>query len=321
MVENELISVLVPLYNVAPYLSTCIDSIINQTYSNLEILLVDDGSTDESGSICDSYAAKDKRIRVIHKKNEGQAVARNLCIEKASGEYLLFVDSDDIITPDHVETLYNLVKKYKCKVSLAILQTFKEGEFIKVVPSKYEEELLSPAKAVEYMNYQVKFDTWPVCKLYHKSIFESGIRYPVGKIFEDFAITYLLLFQSDKVAYCNKVIYYYLLRSNSTEGASFSEKKMDGALEVLDSFNRHMDLIRPIMKSYQCRMVSFACHLLLKMPKNYSKRYLIKDLLYKNRRTVLLDNQARPKARLACLISYFGFSALKFVFKFVDRRK
>lgn len=111
MVENELISVLVPLYNVAPYLSTCIDSIINQTYSNLEILLVDDGSTDESGSICDSYAAKDKRIRVIHKKNEGQAVARNLCIEKASGEYLLFVDSDDIITPDHIETLYNLVKK------------------------------------------------------------------------------------------------------------------------------------------------------------------------------------------------------------------
>ena len=105
MVENELISVLVPLYNVAPYLSTCIDSIINQTYSNLEILLVDDGSTDESGSICDSYAAKDKRIRVIHKKNEGQAVARNLCIEKASGEYLLFVDSDDFITPVHVETL------------------------------------------------------------------------------------------------------------------------------------------------------------------------------------------------------------------------
>lgn len=317
---DELISVMVPLYNVATYLPKCLDSILNQTYSNIEILLVDDGSTDSSGIICDHYASKDSRVKVFHKRNEGQAVARNLCIEKASGEYLLFVDSDDIITPDHVETLYNLVKKYKCKVSLAILQTFKEGEPIKVVPSKYEEELLSPAKAVECMNYQVKFDTWPVCKLYHKSIFESGIRYPVGKIFEDFAITYLLLFQSDKVAYCNKVIYYYLLRSNSTEGACFSEKKMDGALEVLDSFNRHMDLIRPIMKSYQCRMVSFACHLLLKMPKNYSKRSIIENLLYKNRKTVLFDKHARPKARLASLISYFGFPMLKLMFKLVDRR-
>lgn len=148
-----------------------------------------------------------------------------MCIEKASGEYLLFVDSDDIITPDHVETLYNLIKKYKCKVSLAILQTFKEGEPIKVVSSKYEEELLSPAKAVEYMNYQVKFDTWPVCKLYHKSIFESGIRYPVGKIFEDFAITYLLLFQSDKVAYCNKVIYYYLCAQTVLKELALAKRK------------------------------------------------------------------------------------------------
>lgn len=321
MTDNELISVMVPLYNVAPYLPKCLDSILQQTYKNIEIILVDDGSTDESGKICDDYAARDSRFKVIHKKNEGQAIARNLCIEEAKGEYLLFVDSDDIIIQNHIETLYKLVKKYNCKISLAVLQTFKEGEEIMPASKSYEEELLSPAKAVEYMNYQVKFDTWPVCKLYHKSIFESGIRFPVGKIFEDFATGYLLLFQSDKVAYCNKVIYYYLLRPNSTEGAGFSEKKMDGALEVLKSFNQHMDLIEPIKKSYQCRMFSFACHLLLKMPKNYSKRCVIESLLYDNRKTVLFDSHARPKARLASFISYLGFPVLELLFKIVDKRK
>lgn len=318
--ENDLISVLVPLYNVESYLATCLDSIINQTYKNLEILLVDDGSTDGSGMICDNYALKDCRIRVVHKENEGQATARNLALNMARGEYFVFVDSDDYVTPDYVEVLYGLVKKYHCKVSVAILQTYKEGENKIPQEVKYEEELLSPQKAVEYMNYQVKFDTWPVCKLYHKSVFSTGIRYPVGKIFEDFAITYLLLFQSDKVAYCNKVVYFYLLRANSTEGAKFSEKKMDGALEVLDSFSKHMDLIEPIKKSYQCRMVSFACHLLLKMPKNYNKRKIIESLLYDNRKDVLFDLHARPKARLACLISYLGFPVLKAAFRIVDKR-
>lgn len=318
--KEELISVLVPLYNVEPYLACCLDSIVNQTYRNLEILLIDDGSTDGSATICDNYAFKDSRIRVVHKQNEGQAIARNLAIDMARGEYFVFIDSDDYVTADYITVLYSLVKKYNCKISVAKLQTYKEGETRQSVSAKYEEELLSPTKAVEYMNYQVKFDTWPVCKLYHKSIFETGIRYPVGKIFEDFAITYLLLFQSDKVAYCNKVIYYYLLRSNSTEGANFSEKKMDGALEVLDSFGKHMDLIEPIKKSYQCRMVSFACHLLLKMPKNYNKRKIIEKLLYTNRKDVLFDLHARPKARLACLISYLGFPFLKVIFKLVDKR-
>lgn len=319
--SRPLISVMIPIYNVSKYLERCLQSVIKQTYNNIEILLYDDGSTDGSEIICDKFAIENKNVTVFHFPNRGQAHGRNFLIEHAKGEYLVFVDSDDVVAPDYVEVLYNLVKKYHCKIAVSVLQTFHEGDQLIERKRKYEEELLTPAKAVEWMNYQVKFDTWPVCKLYHRSIFDSGIRYPEGKIFEDFAITYLLLFESDKVAYCNRATYFYLLRDNSTEGEKFSEKKMDGALEVLHSFEEHKDLLQPIIRSYQCRMVSFACHLLLKMPENYKGRDIIVNLLKDNRKTVLLDKHARPKARIASLISYLGFPILKWAFSFTDRRK
>ena len=319
--RNELITVMIPLYNVDDYLATCIESVLVQTYTNLEILLVDDGSTDDSARICDEYASKDSRIQVIHKKNEGQSVARNLCIDIAKGEYLIFVDSDDYITPDYIEVLYNLIKKYNCKVAVSVLQTFQEGKEPVMPDYRYEEKCLSPSKAVELMNYQEKFDTWPVCKLYHKSIFASGLRYPNGLIFEDFAITYLLLFESDKVAYCNKPTYFYLLRAGSTEGEKFSKKKMEGAMNVIKSFESHMDLIAPIIKSYKCRMVSFAFHLLLKMPDGYEQRDVLMNIIKDYRWSVIFDVNARTKAKIACLISLFGFKAVKLTFSLVDRRK
>lgn len=319
--KNELITVMIPLYNVGEYLPKCIESVLAQTYTNLEIILVDDGSTDDSVRICDEYAAKDSRIQVVHKKNEGQSVARNLCIDMAKGEYLIFVDSDDFVTPDYIEVLYNLIKKYNCKLSVSVLQTFQEGKEPVISNYKYEEECLSPLKAVELMNYQEKFDTWPVCKLYHKSIFDSGLRYPVGMIFEDFAITYLLLFESDKVAYCNRPTYMYLLRAGSTEGEKFSKKKMDGAMNVFKSFESHMDLIAPIMKSYKCRMVSFAFHLLLKMPDGYEQRDVLMKILKNYRWSVIFDRNARTKAKIACLASIFGFKSVKLAFSLVDRRK
>ena len=319
--SDPLISVLIPVYNVAKYLSKCLLSVEKQSYIHTEILIYDDGSDDGSEKICDDFVANHSNAQVFHFSNRGQAHARNFLIDHARGEYFVFVDSDDIIAPDYISTLYRLVKKYHCKVAVTSLQTFHEGDSFAVKKRKYEEKILTPMKAVELMNYQVKFDTWPVCKLYHRSIFTSGIRYPEKKIFEDFAITYLLLFQSDRVAYCNKVSYFYLLRPTSTEGASFSEKKMDGALEVIHSFDEHMELLTPIIKSYQCRMVSFACYLLLKMPRDYKNSDVIVNLLIKNRRTVLLDYKARPKARVASVLSYMGFPFLKWVYSFIDSRK
>lgn len=318
---QDLISVLIPVYNDENYIGICFDSVLAQTYTKIEIIIINDGSKDNSGNICDEYARKDARIRVIHKQNEGQAVARNLAIEEAKGEYLIFVDSDDIVSPNYIQTLYGLAKKYDCKIAVSCLNTFKDGEKPNMDSSKYEEEFLTPLHAVELMNYQEKFDTWPVCKLYHKSIFESGLRYPVNLIFEDFALTYLLLLESDKVAYCNQVDYYYRLRANSTEGSDFSNRKMKGAINVINSFKAHEEILKPIDKSCKCRLVSFAYHLLLKMRDDDERRLVFEKIVKDNRFTVLFDSNARVKARLACLVSIFGFKTVKIFFSFIDKRK
>lgn len=318
---DDLISVLIPVYNIERYVHECLDSVIKQTYRNIEILIVDDGSTDSTGVICDKYAVVDKRIHVIHKSNEGQAAARNLLLKVAKGEYLVFVDGDDIVTSTYVETLYNLIKKYKCKVSVSILKTFKNGQPFHSEVNKYTESLLTPLEAVEWMNYQVKLDTWPVCKLYHRSIFDSGLRYPMGLIFEDFALTYLLLLESDMVAYCNKCDYFYRLHPESTEGEPFNERKMMGALNVIQSMESHKELLQPIIKSYYCRMLSFAFHLLLPMPEEYEDRAFFIDMIKSYRKYVLFDRKARPKARVAALLSYLGMGVLKLFFRLVDKRK
>lgn len=319
--NNPLISVLIPVYNVYEFLPRCLDSVLSQSYKNIEVIVVDDGSYDGSEFICDTYRRKDKRVEVIHQKNQGQSVARNLCIDIAKGEYLVFVDSDDYVTNTYVEDLYNLALKFDCKITCSLLETFQEGTLPRKPNYDYREMCMSSLEAVELMNYQEHLDTWPVCKLYHKSIFDSGLRYPKGLIFEDFALTYLLFFECDKVAWCNKVDYYYLLRPGSTEGAVFSEKKMEGALNVLRSMEEHKTLLSPIIKSYKCRMVSFAYHMLLKMPKNYEKRYIFEDLIKRYRLSVLFDTKARTKARFACLASFCGFKVVEVLFRMVDKRR
>ena len=115
--DNELISIVIPIYNVEKYIEKCLDSVIKQTYKNIEIILVDDGSPDNCGKICDSYANNDKRIQVIHKENGGLSDARNVGIERANGKYITFVDSDDYIELDYIEYLYTLIKKYNTKIS------------------------------------------------------------------------------------------------------------------------------------------------------------------------------------------------------------
>lgn len=124
----ELVSIIVPVYNVEKYLKECIESIINQSFSNLEIILVDDGSTDESGNICDDFLNKDKRIKVFHKTNGGLSDARNYGINNSSGKYITFVDSDDLISPIFIDVLYNAIKQYDTHLSICGFQRFKDND-------------------------------------------------------------------------------------------------------------------------------------------------------------------------------------------------
>ena len=317
---KPLISIIVPVYNVETYLAKCVDSILAQTYTNLEIFLVNDGSSDCCGKLCDEYAKEDKRIKVIHKKNGGLSDARNVAIDVTTGEFITFIDSDDYVTDDYIMTLYSLIEKYECKVSIALYNTFVEGSKPKVVNRVYREDCQTNIKAIEEMFYQEKYDTASWAKLYHSSLFATGIRYPKGIVYEDLATTYLLIFQSDKVAFCNRRIYNYLLRRDSIEGSSFSSKKMDSALKVCELMESHLDILGKVMQAYQCRMMSFFFHLLLKMPDGYEQRNMLYKRIKAIRWSVLCNRRARKKARVASLLSYFGLGVVKGVFHLIDRR-
>ena len=317
---KPLISIIVSVYNVEAYLAKCVDSILAQTYTNLEIILVNDGSSDGCGRICDEYAKQDKRIKVIHKQNGGLSDARNVAIDVATGEFITFIDSDDYVTDDYIMTLYSLIEKYECKVSIALYNTFVEGSKPKVVNRVYREDCQTNIKAIEEMFYQEKYDTASWAKLYHSSLFATGIRYPKGIVYEDLATTYLLIFQSDKVAFCNRRIYNYLLRRDSIEGSSFSSKKMDSALKVCELMESHLDILGKVMQAYQCRMMSFFFHLLLKMPDGYEHRNMLYKRIKAIRWSVLCNSRARKKARVASLLSYLGLGSVKGVFHLIDKR-
>lgn len=318
--DHALISVIVPCYNVEQYLPKCVDSILCQTYKNLEVWLVDDGSPDRCGEICDKYAKKDSRVKVIHKENGGLADARNVALDVMTGEYVVCVDSDDYISPTHIEGLYRLIERYEAQVAVNNSCSFFEGKT--PLPAKKSEEDIvfdSGLKAVEAMFYQELFDTCAWGKMYKAELFD-GVRYPKGLLFEDLPTTYRLFLKANKVVFNDEQSYFYLLRSNSIEGAAFSPHKLDSGLQLMALMDRDRDKLLPIIKSYDCRMVSFVFHLLLQMPEGYEHRKDFEERIRRVRWEVLTDRRARKKARLACLLSFVGFSLVQKIFNQVKTR-
>lgn len=316
-----LISVIVPIYNVEQFLPKCIDSILVQTYKNIEILLVDDGSPDRCGEICDEYAQKDKRIRVIHKPNGGLSDARNAALDLMQGEWVTCVDSDDFITPDYLETLYGLCNKYNCKMSVADWFIFPMGTDPIIPNRKIQEFMFDRNEALIEMFNQRRFDVSACIKLYHVSLFE-GVRYPKGMLFEDLQTTFKTILKCDTgVAYTNKMIYYYMLRTDSIEGAKFSEQKFNSAINVFNIMNSYESTFDGDVKSaLKSKLCSFCFHLVLKMPENYHKGEVLYDYIRKVRWNVLLNRKTRIKNRLACACSFLGFKVTKALFSLIDRR-
>lgn len=239
--RNELISVIVPIYNVEKYLHRCVDSILGQTYHNLEIILIDDGSPDNCSIICDEYAQKDYRIRVVHKTNGGLSDARNVGIEAATGEYLMFVDSDDFIAANMIEKLYHALLVNNADISICNFKYVDEnGASILFNPrfsnSKLpiQDGVISGTDILKEKLFATKCWYWVVAwnKLYKKSIF-SEIRYPVGKIHEDEFVIHAILMKCDKVACVSEMLYYYVQRSDSIMGMSKTDSRKIDYTEAL----------------------------------------------------------------------------------------
>lgn len=211
--EEKLISVIVPVYNVEAYLDTCVASICGQSYQELEIILVDDGATDRSGRICDEWARKDSRIRVIHKENGGLSDARNAGMEIATGNWLMFVDSDDFITPDTAWRLHQAATEHDCAIAVCnMVRLYEDGA---------TEPFYAPVSEPAVWAGQQRFETLKqpsVCnKLFRAELFRD-VCFPKGKFYEDTFIYHVLIHRANRIALTGHDGYYYLSRRESILG-------------------------------------------------------------------------------------------------------
>ena len=225
--NDSLISVIVPVYKTQQYLDRCVSSIRNQTYENLEIILVDDGSPDRSGEMCDALALEDSRIRVVHKENGGLASARNAGIDAMTGEYAAFVDSDDDIAPEMIRSLYDLCVQHQAQVACCGIERVNDQGHVNYFNENVTDFLLltrEGAMAELLENYRV---TNSVCdKLIHKSVFD-GLRLTEGYIYEDFDVMYRCLHRADRVVYTGAPYYRYYLSQGSILRSTFNAKQFD----------------------------------------------------------------------------------------------
>ncbi len=236
---EDLITIVIPIYNVEKYLEKCLQSVINQTYNNIEIILVDDGSPDNCGSICDDYAKKDSRIKVIHKENGGLSDARNAGIKVATGKYITFLDSDDYVTSDYIEYLYKLIKKYNVKLSICKLQIVWKD--IKVQDeSSLEDVCLDVKGAYKNLLFQQGIDISANAKLYLTELWKN-YEFPKGKVYEDTAVIYKLIEEAQNVAFGNKECYYYIAREGSiSKKQGFNKNEED----YIEHTNQMLSYIR-----------------------------------------------------------------------------
>lgn len=241
--EQDLISVVIPVYNVEKYFKRCIDSVLKQTYQNIEIIIVDDGSKDSSGSLCDEYEKKDSRIAVFHKENGGLSSARNFGLEKALGRYICFIDSDDFIDENYITIMYNKMIKSDADICYCKSINFTDETKINLKVENEKTVIIDKEEAIKQLllkNGLIK--NYIPHALYKKVLFDN-IRFPIGSNFEDIATTYKILDASKKIIVTNKILYYYFINDN---GITQKMKKQD----IIDRFNNMNEREKFINQNY-----------------------------------------------------------------------
>lgn len=313
---KPLISIVLPIYNVSAYLPRCMDALFKQTYKNIEILMIDDGSKDNSGELCDQYAKEDPRVVVFHKENGGLSDARNYGIKRATGEYITCIDPDDDVDIDYVEYLYMLLEKYDTKMSICQLRVSFENGKIKDNGYKGDEEL-SAEFCLERMLYHDVIDTTACAKLYHKSLFEN-IEYPFGKLFEDIGTTYALMMECDGIAVGYETKYSYMIRDGSIVTSEFNIKKLD-LLEMTDKMAADVLVVYPSLQSaVQRRRVYARLSTLNQMLDTEScsqEKAEIIEFIKANRKNIISDPRAPKRDKIAVILLSISYNLYKWSWK------
>lgn len=265
MKTTPLISVIIPVYNGANYIETCFQSIIAQTYQNLEIIIINDGSHDNSKDVCDHYALQDRRIKVFHQKNRGLSAVRNRGIREASGDFIGFVDSDDYIHPDMYKILMNNLLKSDAVVAMCNFKkvfdrNIGNDENEESVMNKQRVTLISKLEAFEHLfdEMNVSFVV-PWNKLYKKEIFEE-VQYPEGKVHDDEFTVHHIVQATNKIVFTDAVLYYYYHNPDSFMNETYNLKRMD-AVEAMRE--RFIFFIDNEYNQFQSRALNTYMHLLI----------------------------------------------------------
>ena len=326
---EPLISVIVPVYNVEDYLDQCMESIVGQTYPHLEILMVDDGSTDNSGALCDQWAERDQRIRVIHQENGGLSAARNTALDAMSGELVIMVDSDDVLHPDAVSILLQAIQAHHADVAIGSFVVFLQaiqahhadvaiGSFVVFdgmdvnwprITSENTVRHYDSQAALKAIFYQDKLTNSSCWRLFKASLFDD-VRYPVGKYYEDLAIVYPLYKKCSLVVGIDDAVYGYRQRNDSILGR-FSLKRAD-VLDICEQLERQVlteDV--ELLHAVRSRLLSAYFNILLLSYQDKEQDFKeLQDRCWKGikrlRHNCLIDSNVRPKNKAGIIASYLG---------------
>lgn len=304
-----MISIIIPIYNVEKYLEKCLDSILNQTYKNLEIILIDDGSTDNSPNICNSYCEKDKRIKIIHKNNEGVSSARNKGIELSKGKYIVFIDSDDYVSNEHIEVLYDCIISNNVDLVISNLIDISEDGIILNNEEK-ESFLMNKDQCLKELLSEDNFYHLCCGNIYRKDLLEK-IRFNCKyRIAEDLDFLYRYIKQISSAYFLSKNTYYYLKREGSATNSIYSEKWND-ELKICNFIISEMVELENNFHKYAKRKyirLNINQAYRFKLNKNQTKILKNNIKIYKNEmfNSKLFDNKEKLKIFLL-LKSYYLF--------------
>lgn len=310
------ISVVLPIYNVEKYLETCVKAMTGQTYQNLEIILVDDGSPDGCPALCDELAKTDERICVLHKENGGLSDARNAGTQIATGEYITFVDSDDVVTDTYVEYLYSLIEKYGCDMSLCThTVVFEDGK--KIPYGDGTDEMLDAKECLRRMLYHDVIDTSAWAKLYRTDMARE-ILYPKGKLFEDIGTTYRFFLASGKIACGYQSQYFYMQRQNSIVSGEFNPHKLD-LLEMTDKMAEDVEKVYPDLAQAVLRRRVYArfstLNQMLDVDGYKKERDEIISFIKAHKREIMADEHAPGRDKMAMRMLSMGYPVYRMAWK------
>lgn len=308
-VKDDIITIIVPVYNVEKYLDKCLDSILKQTYEKIELILIDDGSTDDSGKICDEYAKKDSRVVALHKKNAGVSEARNIGIKNSNGKYIMFVDSDDYIERDMVEIMYYKIIEKNADIVICDTNNVDENGKIYYKNIENEEMILDNVEALRYMLDEKIYNGVCWGKLYKRELFTAYKFNKDIKIAEDLEVLYKIFFYSNTIVYIPEKKYNWLVRKDSVTKENFNEKWI-GEIKICEEIIKFIekkcnDIMDYAIKRYIRINVTCAINIIRNNGKKENLEYLQKNIKkYKIKNKKILENIDKVKIFLVLYLPW-----------------